>query len=273
MVAVTMDHDMMLVEEMKHFGLTQYESIAYLKLLEDYPLNGYLLSKKSGVPRSRIYEVIDHLIEKGMIFERKEENASVYYPLEPKLFLSNVREDYAKRFNHVEEETKKRYHRHAKPYEHKIIVGKTKIFSVMNALIRTAEKRIDVSIWEEEFEVLAEEFRQAIERGARVKGIYFGHHNPFAEVLTHRRISTYLQEKAERYIIIVIDDKEAVTGIISRGEESQLSWTNDIGVIDITKDYIVHDLMVNGYSDDLDEDARAEYEAKLDKIRAKYYEL
>lgn len=139
-------------------------------------------------------------------------------------------------------------------------------------LIENANSRIDISIWEEEYSDLEDSFKSAIDRGINVKGIYFGYDNKFDNVLTHRRLETYLEEKNERYIILIFDQKEAVTGIISRGEDSQVTWTNDFSVIDIMEDYIVHDLMINEYSSSLSESERKKYETATDKVRKKYFE-
>lgn len=80
-------------------------------------------------------------------------------------------------------------------------------------------------------------------------------------------------KKKERYIILIFDQKEAVTGIISRGEESQVTWTDDYGVIDIMEDYIVHDLMINEYSSSLSENERKKYEAATDNVRKKFLKI
>ena len=63
----------------------------YLKLLEEFPLNGYTLSKNSGIPRSRIYEVLKNLIDKQMVFEQAEEKNKLYYPVEPDLFIKKLK--------------------------------------------------------------------------------------------------------------------------------------------------------------------------------------
>ena len=123
------------------------------------------------------------------------------------------------------------------------------------------------------FEILqlSDSLIEAEKRGIIVKGIYFGYNNKLKNVLTHRRLKTYLSEKEERNIVVIIDRKEAITGIVSRGEASQVSWTNDPGIIDITSDYIVHDLMVNSYSNSLSEKQRKEYEDAMDEVRKEYF--
>ncbi len=40
-----------------------------MSLLEKHPLNGYGLSKVSGIPRSRIYDVLQNLEDKQIVFK------------------------------------------------------------------------------------------------------------------------------------------------------------------------------------------------------------
>ncbi|MFK4784927.1 TrmB family transcriptional regulator [Fusobacterium sp. MFO224] len=267
-----MDENLRLLEDMKKLGLNQYEAKAYTKLLEEFPLNGYSLSKISGVPRSKIYEVLDNLLKKQLVFSKKTESGLVYFPLEPKLFISKIKQNYESILKNVEEKTNELYLKNIIHYDSKILSGRKEIFSFLNLIIGLANKRIEISIWEEEFFQLSDSLLEAEERGVVIKGLYFGYNNKLKNVLTHRRIETYLSEKEERNIIVIIDRKEAITGIVSRGEVSQVSWTNDPGIIDITSDYIVHDLMVNMYSNSLSGSDRKKYEDAMDKVRKEYFE-
>lgn len=267
-----MDNQLILIEEMKQLGLNQYEAKAYLNLLEEWPINGYTLSKNSGVPRSRIYEVLSSLIKKQLAFEKKTEAGMIYYPLEPELLIKKLKKNYENIIEHVEKETTQLFVKSKEQYESKVISGRRNIFDFIDLLIEKAQKRIDISIWQEEYSDLEKSFEAAIERGVKIKGIYFGYNNKFEDVLTHRRLETYLKEKDERYIILIIDQREAITGIISREENSQVTWTNDYGAIDIMEDYIVHDLMINEYSSSLSADERSKYEAATDKVRKHFFE-
>lgn len=267
-----MDDQLILIEEMKQLGLNKYEAKAYLKLLEEWPVNGYTLSKNSGVPRSRIYEVLDGLTKKQLVFEKAIESGNVYYPLEPEMLVKKLKKNYESIIEHVEKETIQLFVKSKVQYESKVIAGRQNIFEFIGLLLEKAKDRIDISIWHEEYKDLEEYFDGATTRGIKIKGIYFGHDNKFEDVITHRRVATYLKEKDERYIIIIIDKKEAITGIISRGEESKVTWTNDFGAIDIMEDYLVHDLMINEYSNMLSEKERIKYESATDKVRKDFFE-
>jgi predicted transcriptional regulator len=52
------------VELLQQIGLNKYEAEAYYTLLANEPLTGYELGKRSQVPLSRSYEVLERLTEK-----------------------------------------------------------------------------------------------------------------------------------------------------------------------------------------------------------------
>lgn len=266
-----MENDLLIIEDMKKLGLSEYEVKAYLKLLEQYPVNGYTLSKNSGIPRSRIYEVLDSLKNKQLVFEQIEEKTTLYQPIEPKLLVNKFKNNFDNILNHVEEYTEKVYSQRQNDNELIVIKGRNKIIDFVNALISEAKKRIAVSIWEDEINDISKALNDAIGRGVMLRGIYFGKNNLFKELVPHRRIERYLSEKNERYMTIIIDGIYVVGGIVSRGEESQVTWTKDIGFVEMSEDYIAHDLMVNLYSNKLEQDERKEYEDYLDNIRKDYF--
>ncbi|QUH31367.1 TrmB family transcriptional regulator [Vallitalea guaymasensis] len=266
-----MDKKISIIEDMKKLGLSEYEVKAYLNLLEEYPVNGYVLSKNSGIPRSRIYEVLDNLKNKQIVFEQVENDTTQYYPLEPKLLIGKLKNNFDDILNNVDEYTKKVYYEQQNDNKLIVIKGRDKIIDFVNTLISQANKRIAVSIWEEEINDMRAMLDAAIKRGVTVKGIYFGKNNSYKDIVSHRRIERYLSEKSERYMIVIIDGIQVVSGIISRGEDSQVTWTKDAGFVDMSEDYIAHDVMVNLYSKKLDEDQREEFEAYSDKVRKDYY--
>lgn len=58
---------MELVERLQRLGLTEYEAKAYASLLNDHMNSAARLSKKSGVPRTKIYETLESLQAKGWV--------------------------------------------------------------------------------------------------------------------------------------------------------------------------------------------------------------
>ena len=261
-----------IVNDMKKLGFSAYEVKAYMSLLEEYPLNGYGLSKSSGVPRSRIYEVLNSLEEKQVVFKQQDGAALVYYPLEPKLLIRKLREDLNEIIGRVEQMASSQFNRTKEDQRMIVIKDRAKILSFLKILIGEAQTRIALSIWNEEIEELMEALKEAEARGICIHGIYFGHTLPFDTMTPHRRVDRYLMEKKERHLSVVIDGKQVISGVISRGPDSQVTWIKDPGFVEISEDYISHDIMVNQYAKTLNGEASAAFERFSDLARKNYYE-
>lgn len=266
-----MDQELMIIDSMKTLGFSEYECKAYLKLLEDFPLNGYSLSKHSGIPRSRIYEVLQNLMDKQMVFEQAEEKIKLYYPVEPEIFIKKLKSHYEEVLARIATFTDKIYQEKKQDDKLVVIKGRQNIIDFVSLLIRGAEKRIALSIWEEELSALVPELDKVIDRGVVLRGIYFGENSPYESLVPHRRLKRYIAEKKERYISIIIDSTHTLSGIVSKGDDSKVTWTRDEGFIEISEDYIGHDLIVNLYSASLDKPAYKEFEEFADNVLHHYF--
>ncbi len=258
-------------DSMKKLGFSEYESKAYLKLLEKYPVNGYTLSKDSGIPRSRIYDVLKSLLAKQMVFEQLEGKNKLYQPVEPEVFLKKAKSDYEDVFSDIAKITSEVHRKYEQSENLVVINGRRNIIDFINHLIEGAERRIAVSIWEEDIQELLPEIRRAVERGIILRGIYFGKKSPFKTLISHRRLKRYTAEKKQRYISIIIDGSTVLSGIVSRGEASKATWTRDEGFIEMSEDFIAHDLVVNLYSASLSGKEYARFEEFLENIYHHYY--
>lgn len=56
-----------ILETLMEFGLTEYESMAYATLSSIGPAKAARISKESGIPQSKIYEVLEKLMEKQLV--------------------------------------------------------------------------------------------------------------------------------------------------------------------------------------------------------------
>ena len=60
----------MVTELLQQVGLNKYEAEAYAALVLHGPLTGYELGKKSGVPLSRSYEILERLVAQGLALQQ-----------------------------------------------------------------------------------------------------------------------------------------------------------------------------------------------------------
>jgi hypothetical protein len=80
----------MLIELLQHIGLNKYEAEAYAALVQHGPLTGYELGKRSGVPLSRSYEILERLAGKGLALVQPGDPPR-YIAEAPKQFLDRTR--------------------------------------------------------------------------------------------------------------------------------------------------------------------------------------
>ena len=81
---------MTVVELLQQIGLNKYEAEAYYTLLTQEPLTGYELGKRSQVPLSRSYEILERLAQKGLALVQPGDPPR-YTAEKPGQFLGQVR--------------------------------------------------------------------------------------------------------------------------------------------------------------------------------------
>src|SRR5437588_10645726 len=86
------------IELLQQIGLNKYEAEAYYTLLAEGPLTGYELGKRSQVPLSRSYEILERLTQKGLALVQPGEPPR-YLAENPDQFLGQVRATMTERLD------------------------------------------------------------------------------------------------------------------------------------------------------------------------------
>jgi sugar-specific transcriptional regulator TrmB len=81
------------VEKLQKVGLTRYEAKAYLSLLSDHLNSATKLSEKSGVPRTKIYQVLESLERKGWI-RIYSGIPLLFKAVDPRVIFEKIKKDY-----------------------------------------------------------------------------------------------------------------------------------------------------------------------------------
>jgi sugar-specific transcriptional regulator TrmB len=83
-----------IVEKLERIGLTEYEAKAYLALLEVHLNTATKVSEKSSVPRTRIYSVLESLMQKGWV--RIYSGVPLLFKAQaPKEVFEKIKEEYS----------------------------------------------------------------------------------------------------------------------------------------------------------------------------------
>lgn len=77
-------------ENLQKIGLTEYEVKIYLTLLEKESMSASELSAASGVPRSKSYEILNNLANKGLCVEIPD-SIKKYTAVDPEQAIANIK--------------------------------------------------------------------------------------------------------------------------------------------------------------------------------------
>jgi sugar-specific transcriptional regulator TrmB len=90
---------------LRKFGLGEYESLAYSTLLTLGSAKASIIGKESGIPQSKVYEVLDQLVNKHLV-EFVGGRPKEFKAIPPQVALTNLIEERKKELKELEESIK-----------------------------------------------------------------------------------------------------------------------------------------------------------------------
>jgi HTH-type transcriptional regulator, sugar sensing transcriptional regulator len=232
-----------LLSNLQNLNFTQYESRAYLSLLEQGNITGYELAKNSGIPASKIYQVLNKLMEKEVIIALDSEPVK-YAPLPPKEVLSRLKGDYLNTLNNLDAKLDEIYNKQ-KDSNNYIwnISGRESIIRRVNEFILEAKKQIYISVWDEEVEEIKDALINADKRNIKISIVHYGENLlNFGTEFKHGREHQIRQQRGERRLAMEVDEVKVILCHFHDSGESDAVWTTNKGLILLAKDYIIHDI-------------------------------
>ncbi|OOM77347.1 TrmB family transcriptional regulator [Clostridium sp. BL-8] len=235
-----------LMSKLQNFGLNQYEAKAYVSLLSIGTSNAYSISKVSGIPRSRIYDILESLANRGVVmFEETSDNVKNYTGLPADVFLERIREEWSSNYDDVRKELRQI---EAKEKKDEIYVstvkGEKNILTFCRNLITDAKEQVVISIWDAMYLELLPDLQKCIERGCKVSGITFGVENPISVLDKHRMNKIHNSVEKKPWFILSSDSKKLLYGH-SLEVNGNAFYTEDSTHIYLLEDYIFHDIVIN----------------------------
>jgi HTH-type transcriptional regulator, sugar sensing transcriptional regulator len=88
------------IQRFLELGLTERETKVYITLLSKKSFTSSELQKSANIPRTKIYEVLLKMVERGICLERRIGKIKYYEAVEPKKALHKVLEDYKNNFQY-----------------------------------------------------------------------------------------------------------------------------------------------------------------------------
>jgi len=233
-----------LLGRLREIGLGEYEAKLYLALVKRHPASGYELARASGVPSSKVYEVLARLREKELVFATDGGRATRYIPTDPDEFV----ERYARRMTGTLAGLKQDLQ--ALGDEDEVgyvwnVHGREVLLERAGDLLGRAEQSVLVSAWDEELGTLAAAIAAAHARGVRVAVIDYGALAVEADaVYPHPIKDTIAAEKGGRGLTLCVDSRVALLGLVAEGGRASGAWSTNHGFVAAVEDYLKHDIYV-----------------------------
>ncbi|MCP4691070.1 MAG: TrmB family transcriptional regulator [Desulfobacterales bacterium] len=225
---------------MFNFGFSQYETTAYLTLLSHHPINGSRLSRHSGIPRARIYDVLRGLKAKGVVVALDKGR---FAPLPPEETLKRFRHLFDTELDALE----KRFKSAAVSTEYEYvwtIEGYNDVMAKAREMAVSSRFEIYIRLYPREAKLLDQALQEAAERGVKVKYISMGPPlSTFDLQVAHPGADAVEERAGGRSFDIVVDKQEILVGLFEkdREDDSPINWAKNHWFVVAARDSLRHD--------------------------------
>ena len=233
-----------IIQNMTGIGFSTNEAKAYLGLLDRQPATAYEIAKTSGIPTSKIYEVIGKLIDKGVVSLIDQGKTRQYIPLEPDEFLDRYKSETDALIDSIKGDLNALRNRedvshiwNITRYDFLIDKGRRMIQGAASTLL--------VSVWQEELAHWEADLQQAIGRGVKVAMVHFGPtSSSIRQLYPHPIEDTIYQEKGGRGTALVADESQVLIGTVLSEDQVEGAWSANQGFVTLAEDYVKHDIYI-----------------------------
>lgn len=247
---------------LQDLDFSESEAKAYITLLKTGAVTGYELSKQSGVARSKIYNILEQLREKGAVLVSKQSDPVLYSAIPSEELVKNYENNLKQKLAKIDDELCQ-FKNIESSEELWYIKGYQNIMNRCRYLIEQAEESVLIQMWSDEKAALYDALLAFENRGGACAAIYYdesGHYDlDLANVYEHGFEEAMLKEnKGQRWINLVVDEKTLVFGHLNDQKHVEVLWTQHQPMVFLAKENIRHDVYCLRLLEMLDENQRAQ---------------
>ncbi len=238
-----------IIEDLMSLGYSEYEGRVYLGLLRHPGVSGYEASKHSGVPRSKVYEVLSGLVDKGAVLEMAMDDRVLYRPLPYRVLIDRHRQEMRRKLSDLEEKMAS-VPEVEDEYSFFALTGRESLLARARDILASARHTAFVSCWPEERQILSPAVDAARGRGVTVIVLVYENRDRVegdASADTFFHSVTPMQDEQVkalgRWLMLVADGTEVVIGQIKGDEGTALCSRNRL-VAFLISQAVAHDITV-----------------------------
>ncbi|MGN1401577.1 MAG: TrmB family transcriptional regulator [Bacillus sp. (in: firmicutes)] len=225
---------------LKEFGFSQYESNVYEVLVtSDEPMGVGMIAKYSGVPKTKVYEVLSRMIDKGMIMEAISEKKKMYTALPLDMAIERLTAEFQANIEKFKATSAKRTFTDDRVWTFK---RQPSIVAQNKQLIKEAKRSIRISAWNDDFKEYLPLLVEKEEQGLDVKVHVVGEIEAELKHL-HFFIPTEEDVFLERFQLVVVDDKEIIFATAEEGAWQAIR-TMSLPFVKVFSEFFFHDIVL-----------------------------
>lgn len=198
-----------LLADLGALGLTEYEGKVYLALLKESPANGYQLSKRTGVPRSMVYEALGRLHSRGAVLKSGDGRVTLYRPVPPQNLLERYDREHQQLIQDLRGRLLSIYDTRQEDFLW-TVSGRDSVFSYASQLIDGAQREIYLVLNDIALEQLRDRILAACTRGLEVGALLTGSSELKCEQVSYHPPAESALQGLEEMLVVVIDSKECL---------------------------------------------------------------
>ena len=225
---------------LREFGFSQYESNVYGVLVSsEQPMDVNMIVKYSSVPKTKVYEVLARMVEKGMIMEALSEKKKMYTALPLEMAIKRLTSEFEANIERFRSYTTKKTFSDDRVWTFK---RQSTISVQMEALLKSAEKSIRMTAWNDDFLKYIPLLEEKEKEGLDVKIHSVGRLDADLEHIYYF-IPTEEDVFLERFQLLVADDKEIIFAT-AEGTDWQAIRTMSQPFVKVFSEFFFHDVVL-----------------------------
>lgn len=259
-----------IIEKMMDIGLNKYEAKAYIALLKKPDITAYELSKVSGVPQAKIYEVMSKLLEKNLV-NIVSDNPVKYIALEFESFLDTYKKNVNKTVSFLKKNLKDVNSSNKISYLLHL-EGVENINNKIKSVLSNSKKFVYLETWNKDYEFFKENLKILEQKGIEIVTVLYGNTDDEVGQIYYHEMEEMEQNvlKHGRWLTLISDGKESLF-VIFNEDKTQAIWTENEAFMLMAESFIVHDIYLaeiyKKYRKELDK----EFGPNLKTIREKMW--
>ncbi len=258
-------------------GFGEYEARAYCALLSISPANGYQVATRSGVPRAKVYQTLDRLVDKGAAVRAGTANADakVYVAVDPETLVLNIQKDSNDACEHALKELRRLQDEPDVVEFLWTITSRKDLVHRAQTLTDGAQSTLHVALWAEEFDAVLPNLIKAAKRRLRMAVLLYSHHEGIVELqelgagaVLHGKNKMLAVPELGRQFVLAADRKECITGSIFADGAMDGVYSKNRGLVSNTVDLVNHEIYLERIIDEVGSPVTDFYGRDLDRLNS-----